>query len=446
MRKRQPGQGRSYLLLVALGAVVLAFMGLSLAVTATGTARFAVAMGYRAEVGYAVGGVFDIAKALLPVALLVFIVRRAFFSLAVIACAWLGLVTYSSLATHATVSAAIASVARSGTWKMESRTNTKSELGDLERRLTVLSQPMPPRPSRSVAAALADERVPVGAWRDSHECASIRGSRYFEKACSKVLGLRRELAVAKDYEMIEVRVGELRYALATAPIVATQDPLPRAFAATFGQLVPLDGDVGVALLLTLVVEIMSCFGLATVGLLREEQENKNVLGDRVDHQSRRFTPRQRSGTSPQGATAARKNAANRSAHILPQSTPQTVSVKAPSLPIGGGKPPSNVLPMRPSLCFQAARKDSRQGYRRAYMPRDAKIAAHVNEFIRLRVRPAAGASLGASEMRAAYEDWCTRRACEPLSQQKLGAELTKLGFARWKSCGLIRYRDLQLVA
>ena len=80
------------------------------------------------------------------------------------------------------------------------------------------------------------------------------------------------------------------------------------------------------------------------------------------------------------------------------------------------------------------------------MPRDAKVAAHVNEFIRLRVRPAAGASLGASEMRAAYEDWCTRRACESLSQQKLGAELTKLGFARWKSCGLIRYRDLQLVA
>jgi hypothetical protein len=32
----------------------------------------------------------------------------------------------------------------------------------------------------------------------------------------------------------------------------------------------------------------------------------------------------------------------------------------------------------------------------------------------------------------------------PLSQQKLGAELTLLGFARWKSCGLIRYRDVQL--
>ena len=82
-------------------------------------------MGYRAEVGYAVGGIFDIAKALLPVALLVFVARRAFFSFAIIGCAWLGLVTYSWLATHATVSAAIATIERNGTWKMESRTNAQ---------------------------------------------------------------------------------------------------------------------------------------------------------------------------------------------------------------------------------------------------------------------------------------------------------------------------------
>ena len=42
------------------------------------------------------------------------------------------------------------------------------------------------------------------------------------------------------------------------------DPLPGAFAATLGRLVPLDGDVGVAFLLTLVVEIMNCFGLAAM--------------------------------------------------------------------------------------------------------------------------------------------------------------------------------------
>ena len=63
------------------GAIVLAFMVLSLAITATGAARFAMAMGYPAEVEYAVGAIFDIAKDVLPVALLVVLKRRAFFFL-----------------------------------------------------------------------------------------------------------------------------------------------------------------------------------------------------------------------------------------------------------------------------------------------------------------------------------------------------------------------------
>ena len=54
MRKHLSGKRHGYPLLIGRAAIVLAFMGLSLAVTATGTARFAVAMGYRAEVGYAV--------------------------------------------------------------------------------------------------------------------------------------------------------------------------------------------------------------------------------------------------------------------------------------------------------------------------------------------------------------------------------------------------------
>ena len=76
--------------------------------------------------------------------------------------------------------------------------------------------------------------------------------------------------------------------------------------------------------------------------------------------------------------------------------------------------------------------------------RAREVAAHVNEFIRLRVRLDAGASLGASELRAAYEDWCASGAHEPLSQQKLGNVLRQFGLAKWKSCGLIRYRDVQL--
>ena len=40
-----------------------------------------------------------------------------------------------------------------------------------------------------------------------------------------------------------------------------------------GRLLPFDGRAGVALLLTLVVEIMSCFGFAALRALREVQRS-----------------------------------------------------------------------------------------------------------------------------------------------------------------------------
>src|SRR5262245_52828208 len=110
MHEQRKAQWSSHLVLIAFSTIVLAFMFLSLAITATGTARFAAAMGYRAEVGYAVGGVFDITKALLPVALMLLLLRRAFLFSSIFAFAWLGLATYSALATHSTVSAGIAAI------------------------------------------------------------------------------------------------------------------------------------------------------------------------------------------------------------------------------------------------------------------------------------------------------------------------------------------------
>jgi hypothetical protein len=166
MRKQRQIKRCGWLLLIALGAIVLAFMGLSFAITAIGSARFAVAMGYRAEVGYLVGAVFDFAKAMLPVALLILFARRAFLFFVIIGFAWLGLVTYSALATHATVSTAIAAIERTGSWKMEVRSGTKAELDAVEKRIAILAQPMPPRPSKTLAEALAVEKVPPGIWRD----------------------------------------------------------------------------------------------------------------------------------------------------------------------------------------------------------------------------------------------------------------------------------------
>jgi hypothetical protein len=115
-----------------LGLVVGAFMVLSLFVTATGTARFAVAMGYDAWIGYVVGAIFEIAKEVLPLVWLALLAQRAFAMAGLLGLAWICLVTFSCLATHATVGTAISSIERTGTWKMEVRGDTKAALSSIE--------------------------------------------------------------------------------------------------------------------------------------------------------------------------------------------------------------------------------------------------------------------------------------------------------------------------
>jgi hypothetical protein len=58
------------------------------------------------------------------------------------------------------------------------------------------------------------------------------------------------LIISTTTERFSARAGELRKGLADAPIVATSDPLPDAFNATLGRVLPLSGKEGVALLLT----------------------------------------------------------------------------------------------------------------------------------------------------------------------------------------------------
>ena len=75
---RRPYKRIGWPTIAGLVLVVVAFMVLSLLVTATGTARFAVAMGYDARIGYVVGAAFEFAKEVLPVALLALLAQRAF--------------------------------------------------------------------------------------------------------------------------------------------------------------------------------------------------------------------------------------------------------------------------------------------------------------------------------------------------------------------------------
>ena len=144
--------------IIVLFFVVVAFMMLSLGVTATGTARFAVAMGYDPRLGYVVGAIFDVAKGALPMALLALLTRRAFGRAVLLSLAWLCLLLYSCLATHATVGMAMTSIERAGSWKMEVRSNDKAELASVEQQLAALEktrQTNVPAPARQRCDALA---------------------------------------------------------------------------------------------------------------------------------------------------------------------------------------------------------------------------------------------------------------------------------------------------
>jgi hypothetical protein len=418
-------------------------MALSLLVTASGTARFAVAMGYDAKVGYAVGAVLDLAKGILLVAVFALWFRRSIGLAVVFGIAWGGLAVFSWLATHATVSTAIAAIERGGTWKMEVRSNTKAELVSLEQQLAALGRPSPPRPTKAVREALAAERVPASIWQDSQECKSIQESAHFAKACAQVVQLRREQAAAQEYERLSARATELRGRLAEAPIVATSDPLPAAFSATLGRLLPLGGAEGVALLLTMVVELMSCFGLAGLSALYRGRDERVA------------------GTPAAGSLAAVVPASLGAEGGTPPSTRQSPSLRTlpkPSLkPAATGrgsfrevmsreapKSPSNVLPMRPghpSTGLPEEASLTAQGR----IP-EIEIGSHVAAFVRERLQTSNGSSLAAGELHVAYEAWCGTHNHKPLSMPKFAAELKALGYRKWKSCGLIRYCGLRFAA
>ncbi len=417
-----------YALFFSIGVIVLAFMALSLAITATGTARFALAMGYSEATGYAIGAVFDLAKAVVPVGLLILFARHAYVSLFLIGTAWIGLVLYSALATHATVGLAISKIERTATWQMEKRNDTRTELVNIEKRLKALSNPTPPRPSKTVVQALASQQVPAGVWRKSKECRQISRSRYFHNVCAEVLELRAELAAAQDYERLSTRARELRATLTWSPIVATTDPLPQAFSTTIGRIIPLEGTVGIALLLTLVTEVFSCFGLATLRALRPRTSVPGVaIAGHPSPRNDRTLPR----------------SANHSSTPVQSSQPylHRDRIPLPNRSIGRENPQGacDIVSIRRGTHGRAKDKKTGQGS-------TVQMKSNVPAFARSRLKNSAGQSIAASELLAAYKHWCLSRGQQPHSQQKLGIELGRLGLVKWKSCGRIRYRDVQLVA
>jgi hypothetical protein len=386
------------------------------------------------------GAVFEVAKEVLPVVLLALLCQRAIGTALMLGTAWVCLVAFSCLATHATVSTAIVSIERTGTWKMEVRGNTKAELSSIDQQLAALSRPTPPRPVKTVREALAGASVPASIWKDSQECANIQESAYFMKACSQVVQLRKELAAARDYERLSLRATELRQGVAEAPIVATADPLPAAFSATLGRLLPVTGTEGVALLLTIVVELISCVGLGAFAVLCNT------------HKQREGAPAIASlpGTGSGLRETRREPPYRPSASALPKPSLGAQKPSMRGLASGAGRArrtgkrparegPSNILPMRPRPPSESLPGEGTSAQTRL-------LSSHVPDFVQQRLERATGVSLGATELRGVYEAWCAARGCTPLSLPKLAAELKTLGFSKWKSSGVIRYRDIQLAA
>jgi hypothetical protein len=331
----------------------------------------------------------------------------------------------------------ITSSERSGTWKMEVRGNNKTELAAIDQQLAALSRPAPPRPAKTVQEALAGSSVPPSVWRDSNECGGIQGSAYFAKACAQVVQLRRELAAARDYERLSAQAAELRKALAEAPIVATADPLPEAFRSTFGRWLQIGDTEGVALLITIAIETISCFGLAGLEALRREHSGSSALGSPSPSLgSLKLSGTRPSLPEPKISTLPRPS--------LSAVAPAQGSVQAHTTG-EGSKAPSDVLPVPLTPPCEGLPKAS-PTWDQGGMGGDlAADTSHVAVFARERLRVATGASLWSKELRDAYEAWCAMHGCLPLSLPKFAYELKALGYAKWKSCGRMKYRDLELV-
>ena len=228
----------------------------------------------------------------------------------------------------------------------------------------------------------------------------------------------------------------------------------------------------------MVVEIMSCLGLAGLSALRDASRGaaaRELLATpspvamkgeggplSLALQSR---PQAQTPTVPQpspravvpGGGRVRANATRETSN--PRSN-ERATLPKPSLPAvvpGGGReqasaarevvtPTSNILPMPVRSAHADLPKPSLPSRRGGSLAELAISHSHIRKFAEECLYAVMGASVAASDVSAAYHIWCAARGHAPLSMPRLAAELKELGYVKWKSNGLMRYRDLQVVA
>jgi hypothetical protein len=430
--QRGPVTPVSRSLRVIFGCLVVAASVICMTIAAAGMARFAVANGILQPTAYAVSFVLEIAVVVLPAVIKALRSRHSVLLRVLLFVSWFLLAIFGCLATHATLSLYLATIEHRGAAEAERRAAVNDELARIEAVRQRLSSPQIPQPSRFIREALAAEIVPPAVWRNSTECRQIADRSYFQKVCAKIVELRRELAAAEDFERLSAEARDLRRRLSDLPIAAPTDPLTDAFTATIGRFISIEGRAGIALILTVSLQLISWVGWPVLMSLRDDQTDPGPVSSQLQ------TTADNPPTSGTNAQSTRLN--------LPPSVPVPETTE--------GRSQSDVSPERSSLIGSDVKVQG--GRKRPHNPRHSRESIlahlgrddqseHVGRYIDERLRPSQSARLAASDVLDDYRVWCAKQRIEPLSQRKLGAELSRRDNKRQKSGGHIFYCDVQLV-
>ena len=176
---------------------------------------------------------------------------------------WALAVGLSALAAHSTIYTLLATADRNATTSAETRAHLVTALERTNGQLDAFQKPLP-RPAKTVEQELG--------WATSvrappRNCARAADDAARE-ACRKVMDLRKELAAATEFGRLVREAEGLREKLAGLQIEAAQDPMPRAFEATIGRFVELDGKNGIAMMGMLILTLVSAFGPFALDTIR----------------------------------------------------------------------------------------------------------------------------------------------------------------------------------
>ncbi len=183
--------------------------------------------------------------------------------------AWFVAIAVSSVAVQSVIYSMLASADRSAAQKSEWRTNLKATLAGLDAQITSLSKTNVPRPLKTVHEALEWVALAPSLRRATDDCQRIVQDEH-RKPCKEVLSLRKELAASRDYDDLQRRAEALRAQLATIPIEAEQDQMPRSCELLYGGVVKMGGKEGIALLVMLLLIWVPALGPFCLDIVNRE--------------------------------------------------------------------------------------------------------------------------------------------------------------------------------